>query len=112
MAKEHLKRGGARPNAGRPKGIATIEAEQFRINLAKRIKKNATKWMDAIEDLALGHKEMTSDGEVYTKAPDPIAWQKGTDRAFGKSPETLNHLNDGGSFEVNIITYKPEHDAD
>lgn len=43
-------------------------------------------WIAAIKDAALGHKMVGKDGEIYDKAPDPNAWQKATERAFGKAP--------------------------
>lgn len=71
---------------GRPKATATIEAQLFRAALAERIGKNAQAWMDAIEKMALGDEK---------NRPDPNAWEKGMNRAFGKPQEHIDLTSDG-----------------
>lgn len=88
---------------GRKVSSATLEAQEFRKELAMRIRRKAKEWMDAIEDVALGHKVKGADGNVYTKSPDPVAWQKATDRAFGKPEQAIDVTSLGEQIEnVNV----------
>ena len=84
---------------GRPVASATLIKQEFRKALAERIKKDADKWIDAIQDSALGHwmevKQADGTVKVYKTKPDPSAWQKGMDRAFG-APEQEVDLTSGG----------------
>ena len=104
MSENPDNRGGAREGAGRPKSSATVAAQEFREVLAAEIKKDADQWISAIKDLALGHfsQVKTKDGEVkvYKTAPDPAAWQKATDRAFGKPQESVDHTTGGKPIET------------
>lgn len=93
---------------GRPVLTATLYAQQFREKLAKQIMKDSKSWLTAIEDAAKGHFiiKQTEDGEikVYKKSPDPMAWEKAMNRAFGKPQETVNLQNNGGSFDNSGLT--------
>jgi hypothetical protein len=80
-------------NQGRPKASSTLIAQEFRRQLAEEINKDMQSWIEPMKDVAKGHfiQVTTKDGEVkvYKKAPDPNAWQKVMDRAFGKPKETV-----------------------
>lgn len=88
--------GGKREGAGRKKSQATLRAQLFREALSKEIGKDAKEWIAAIRDLALGHyiEVVGKDGKtqrVYKKSPDARAWEKATDRAFGKATQPLSN---------------------
>jgi len=91
--------GGKREGAGKKIATATLIAQKFRKALAKRINKDANKWMDAIEDAALGHwieaKQIDGSMRVYKTKPDPNAWQKATDRAFGNPEQGIDLTTQG-----------------
>ena len=91
-----------RKYGGRKKGAASIAAEMFRNELAKKIEAESQEWLDAIKDTALGHYVMqkTKDGDVrvYKKSPDPQAWEKALDRAFGKPKQDLDITSNGETF--------------
>lgn len=93
-------------NQGRPKSTATIEAQLFRESLATRIGKDADRWLTSIDDAANGHfvEVKTKDGQVkvYKKAPNPQAWEKAMDRAFGKPEQPVDHTTKGEKLEGSI----------
>ena|SRR3990167_9293270 len=94
---------------GRPKKASTLIAEQFRNQLAEEIRKDAKAWIDAIKDSAMGVKIVDEDGNTYTRAPDPNAWQKATERAFGKTPNVIED-EEGNQVGLQIIVqaFRPE----
>lgn len=79
--------------AGRNIATATLQAQLFRESLAQMITDEAQEWKDAIGDVAKGHWVMkeNEDGttRTYKKSPDPHAWEKAMDRAFGKPKQEL-----------------------
>ena len=77
--------GGKREGAGKKIATATLIAQKFRKALAKRINKDANKWMDAID----------GSMRVYKTKPDPNAWQKATDRAFGNPEQGIDLTTQG-----------------
>ena len=84
---------------GRPKNSSTIIGEEFRNQLAEQIKAEATEWLQAIRDAALGHfKEVRDpDGQitrVYKRSPDQKAWATAMDRAFGKPKQPIGIEDD------------------
>ena len=93
--------------AGRPVASATLIKQEFRKALAESIKKDAELWIGAIRDSALGHRMVDKEGNIYTVKPDPSAWQKGMDRAFG-SPD----LNFGDTVKKIMIEFSGDEDID
>lgn len=84
---------------GRHVSKSTLYAQQFREALAKQIMEDSKSWLKAIEDAAKGHYviKQTENGEVtaYKKSPDPVAWEKAMNRAFGKPQESVDITTQG-----------------
>lgn len=84
---------------GRPVASATLIKQEFRKALAEEIKKEAGEWIGAIKSAALGHyvEVKNADGtvKVYKKSPDPSAWEKGMNRAFGAPEQSVDMTSDG-----------------
>ena len=76
---------------GRPRGTASIVAQEFREKLAEKIRQDVEKWLAALEPKALG-------GDVY-------AWNAVMDRAFGKPQQAIDHTTDGKQLPTPILAY-------
>ena len=107
--------GGKREGAGRKKGSVALAAEFFRQKLAEDIRKEATEWLNAIKDPARGifREVKQPDGtyRVYKEAPDPEAWEKAMNRAFGKPAESMDLTTNGKDLPVPILggLLQPKH---
>jgi len=107
------KNGGAREGAGRPISNATIKAQMFRELLQQRIEGRIDLFLDAWEDLALGHwLEITTETgtkKVYKTAPDQRAMKAIMDQAMGRAPQGID-LTSGGDkidgFNIKITNAK------
>ena len=93
---------------GRPKNSSTIIGEEFRNQLAEQIKAEATEWLQAIRDAALGHFKEVRDPEgqitrVYKRSPDQKAWATAMDRAFGKPKQPIGFDD---PLDVNILSQR------
>lgn len=77
-------------NQGRPKKYSTLQAAIFRDKLAAEIAKDMEAWIIPMRHLVEGVKvQDEKTGVVYQRPPDPHAWQKVMDRAYGKPKETV-----------------------
>lgn len=84
---------------GRPVATPTLIKQEFRKALAQKINGEAEEWLTAISDAAKGHfieiKQADGTVKVYRKAPNPQAWEKAMDRAFGKPDQSIDHTSGG-----------------
>lgn len=92
---------------GRPKGYASIAAENFRAALCKEIEKEAAEYVKAWKALALGHWVEVKDENgnpvsIYKKSPDNSALRDLTNRAFGKPEQPIEHSGDIGSYDLTV----------
>jgi hypothetical protein len=82
-------RGGYRQNAGRKKGIATIEAEKARQLICERLTENLGPILDILIKEA--------------KKGDMRAIRELFDRAYGKAPQTPEIMEDGAERKINVV---------
>jgi hypothetical protein len=103
------KNGGRRKGAGRKPSDATIVAQAFKAALARRVGMRAWRYLDAMEDLALGHyvERLDENGnpiKVYKTAPDREAIRDVLDRFIGKPAQNIEGLSEeGGGSAVFVI---------
>jgi hypothetical protein len=80
---------------GRPVLTSNLYAQEFRERLAKRIRDDAERWYEAIDDVATGHRFQDENGNIYKKSPDPKAWSIAIERAFGKMKQEMDVTTNG-----------------
>lgn len=109
-------RGGKREGAGRPKSSATLRTQMLREALTKRFEKDADKYFDAWQDLALGHfvEVEGKDGQtkVYKKSPDGKALKDIMDQTLGKAPQQIDVTSKGESVGMVFdLATKPDEES-
>lgn len=86
-------KGGKRAGAGRKPSDATVVAHALRNAIARRVAVRAWKYMNALEDLALGYyREDPVSGRIYKTPPDREAIRDVFDRFMGKPAQNIEGL--------------------